>query len=142
VNTSVARWARPRPRKGEESELEGKNPKVIGRLRRRRRIRKKVRGTEERPRLSVFRSARHIYAQIILDISGTTLTSASTLCAEIRQEKKSTGNIEAAKRVGTLLAMRAVERGIRSVTFDRGGYRYHGRVKALAEAAREGGLAF
>ena len=120
----------------------GKNLKGIGRLRRRRRIRKKIQGTEERPRLSVFRSARHIYAQIILDMSGRTLTSASTLCPEIRQEKKSTGNIEAAKRVGTLLAIRALERGIRSVTFDRGGYRYHGRVKALAEAAREKGLTF
>jgi large subunit ribosomal protein L18 len=120
----------------------GKNLKVLGRLRRRRRIRKKIRGTEERPRLSVFRSARHIYAQIILDISGTTLTSASTLCREIRQEQKSTGNIEAAKRVGMLLAKRAMERGIKSVAFDRGGYRYHGRVKALAEAARENGLTF
>jgi len=119
----------------------GRNSKVIARMRRRRRIRKKIRGTEERPRLSVFRSARHVYAQIIVDVSGETLASASTMCGEIRGRGK-TGNIEAAKKVGALLAKRAGKRGIQSVTFDRGAYRYHGRVKALAEAARENGLAF
>ena len=115
--------------------------KTIARLRRRQRIRKKIRGTEGRPRLSVFRSARHIYAQIITDETGRTLASASTLCRDIRQGGK-TGNVEAAKKVGILLAQRAAQQGIKSVTFDRGGYRYHGRVKALADAARENGLAF
>jgi len=119
-----------------------KSAKTINRMKRRRRIRKKIEGTAERPRLSVFRSARHIYAQLVVDTSGETVTGASTLCREIRQEQKTTGNIEAAKKVGALLARRAAQRGIQTVTFDRGGYRYHGRVKALAEAAREGGLVF
>ncbi len=119
-----------------------KSPKAIARMRRRKRIRKVVRGTEERPRLNVFRSARHIYAQIIVDTSGKTLASASTLCNEIRKGKKKTGKIDIAKEVGALIAKRAAQEGIKSVAFDRGGYRYHGRVKALAEAAREGGLAF
>lgn len=110
-------------------------------MRRRRSISKKIRGTEERPRLSVFRSTRHIYAQIILDGPGKTLTSASTMCREIREEGE-TGNIQAARKVGVLLAKRAGKKGVRSVAFDRGGYRYHGRVKALAEAARENGLVF
>jgi large subunit ribosomal protein L18 len=116
--------------------------KTINRARRRQRIRKKIRGTADRPRLCVFRSARHIYAQIIDDTSGVTLTSASTACREIREGKKATGNIDAAKRVGVLVAKRAVKRGVKPVTFDRGGYRYHGRIRALAEAARENGLAF
>jgi large subunit ribosomal protein L18 len=111
-------------------------------MRRRLGIRKKIRGTEQRPRLSVFRSTRHIYAQIIVDSSGETLASASTMCREIRQKEKRTGNIEAAKKVGALLAKRAVKKGIQTVAFDRGGYRYHGRVRALAEAVRENGLAF
>ena len=119
-----------------------KSPKVINRARRRQGIRKKTSGTAERPRLSVFRSARHIYAQIIVDSSGETLISASTMCREIREEGKGTGNVEAAKKVGALLAKRARERSIGPVAFDRGGYRYHGRVKALAEAARENGLVF
>lgn len=119
-----------------------KSPKVIARIRRRKRIRKKIWGTDERPRFSVFRSARHIYAQVVVDTSGETLASASTMCSEIREERKAMGNMEAAKKVGILIGKRAVERGIKSVTFDRGGYRYHGRVKALAEAARENGLAF
>lgn len=119
-----------------------RSPEVISRMRRRQRIRKKIRGTVERPRLSVFRSARHIYAEIIVDTSGETLASASTLCRDIREEGKPMGNIEAAKKVGVLLANRAAGRGIQSVTFDRGGYRYHGRVKALAEAARDSGLVF
>lgn len=122
--------------------MKAKNPKVINRTRRRQRIRKKIRGIAERPRFSVFRSARHIYAQIIVDTSGETLTSASTMCREIRKEGKPMGNIEAAKKVGSLIAKRAVQRGVQPVTFDRGGYRYHGRVKALAEAARENGLEF
>ena len=120
----------------------GKNPKVLARMKRRQRIRKRIRGTQERPRLSVFRSARHIYAQIVVDTSGETLASASTICREVRENRKTKGKTEVAGRVGTLLAQRAAERGVTSVTFDRGGYRYHGRIKALAEAARENGLAF
>jgi large subunit ribosomal protein L18 len=120
----------------------GKNPTVLARMKRRQSIRKRIRGTQERPRLSVFRSARHIYAQIVVDTSGETLASASTVCREVRENRKTKGKTEVAGRVGTLLAQRAAERGVTSVTFDRGGYRYHGRIKALAEAARENGLAF
>ena len=117
--------------------------KVLARMKRRQRIRKKIGGMEERPRLSVFRSARHIYAQIIVDTSGETLASASTLCREIRNEgKKAKGKVESARKVGGLLAKRAVQRGVTSVAFDRGGYRFHGRVRALAEGARKNGLVF
>lgn len=104
------------------------------------RIRKKVAGTAERPRLCVFRSLNHIYAQIIDDGKGVTLCSASTV--EKDQKEKAGGNIEAAKTVGKLIAERAREKGIETVVFDRGGYLYHGRVKSLAEAAREAGLKF
>lgn len=120
----------------------GKNPRVLARTKRRQRIRKRIRGTQERPRLSVFRSARHIYAQIVVDTSGETLASASTICREVRKNGKTKKKTEMAGKVGTLLAQRAAERGVTSVTFDRGGYRYHGRIKALAEAAREKGLTF
>lgn len=106
------------------------------------RIRKKVFGTAERPRLNVFRSLKHIYAQIIDDERGVTLVSASTLSPELRGELKTGGNVEAAAAVGRLVAQKALERGIKKVVFDRGGYLYHGRVKALAEAAREAGLEF
>jgi large subunit ribosomal protein L18 len=104
------------------------------------RVRAKLSGTETRPRLNVFRSNKHIYAQLIDDVNGVTLASASTLDKELNLE--STGNVEAAQKVGELVAKRAVEKGIKSVVFDRGGYLYHGRVKALAEAARENGLEF
>lgn len=103
------------------------------------RIRKKINGTSERPRLSVYRSLKGIYAQIIDDIAGNTLVAASTLDKEI---KNKASNIEAAKEVGTLIANRAIKAGIKSVVFDRGGYIYHGKVKALAESAREAGLEF
>lgn len=110
------------------------------------RIRKKVQGTAGRPRLAVFRSLNHIYAQVIDDEKGVTLCSASTVekAAEKSTVKsaKSGGNIEAAKVIGRLIAERAKERGISSVVFDRGGYIYHGRVRFLAEAAREAGLQF
>lgn len=106
------------------------------RLRRHRRVRKTVAGSSERPRLLVFRSARHIYAQVIDDTTGRTLAAASTLQAE--KAKKS----EAAKQVGALIAERAKAAGVIRVAFDRGGYKYHGRVAALADAAREGGLEF
>jgi large subunit ribosomal protein L18 len=122
--------------------LGSKLKKQDARLRRRKRIRKKISGTDERPRLSVFKSLKHIYAQIINDEEGITLTSACTLSPEIREKIKSGRNIAAAKIVGELIAKKALEKGIKTVVFDRGGYLYHGRVKMLAEAAREGGLQF
>jgi large subunit ribosomal protein L18 len=112
------------------------------RLRRHRSIRRKVDGTPERPRLNVFRSLNHIYAQVIDDSVGKTLTSASTVDREVRDQLNGMTKIEQARVVGKMLAERAVAKGIKEVVFDRGGYRYHGRVKALAEAAREGGLEF
>ena len=113
--------------------------RVAGRLRRKTRIRKKVSGTTERPRLSVFRSSKHIYAQVIDDSAGRTLATASSAKAEIEGY---TGNKSAAAAVGTAIAAAAKAAGIEAVVFDRNGYQYHGRVKALAEAAREGGLTF
>lgn len=110
--------------------------------RRRVRVRKKIFGTLDRPRLSVHRSNKHIYAQMIDDVTGKTLVSASTLSRELRVRLKSTGTVEAAALVGTLLAQRAREAQVTRVVFDRNQYRYHGRVKALAEAARQGGLEF
>ncbi len=104
------------------------------------RIRKKMQGTAERPRLAVFRSLNHIYAQVIDDKSGATLCSASSV--EKSAGVASGGNIDAAKTIGKLIAERAKEKGINSVVFDRGGYLYHGRVKSLADAAREAGLQF
>ena len=109
------------------------------RLKRHTRVRGKISGTPERPRLNVFRSNANIYAQVIDDVNGVTLTSASTLEKEF---EGATGNAEAAKKVGLKLAERAKEKGITEVVFDRGGYIYHGRVAALAEGAREGGLEF
>src|SRR5271165_4548040 len=102
------------------------------------RIRERMQGTTERPRLNVYRSLNHIYVQVIDDSEGTTLVSASTLAAKL----KTGGNIAAAKEVGKMIAERAQEKGIKKVVFDRGGYLYHGRIKALADAARESGLEF
>ncbi|WP_455370214.1 50S ribosomal protein L18 [Petrachloros mirabilis] len=110
--------------------------------RRQRRVRQRIFGTDERPRLNVFRSSGHIYAQIINDLKGTTLAAASSLDKSLRTTLKSTSSIEAAKAVGKLLAERAKGAKIQSVVFDRGGRLYHGRIKALAEASREGGLQF
>ena len=107
------------------------------RLRRHARVRRKISGTAARPRLNVFRSSKHIYAQIIDDVAGVTLVSASTMDKDFTGNG---GNIEATKAVGNTVAKRAIEKGITEVVFDRGGYIYHGRVKALAEGAREGGL--
>ncbi|MBT2698341.1 MULTISPECIES: 50S ribosomal protein L18 [Bacillaceae] len=104
------------------------------------RVRAKLSGTSARPRLNVFRSNKHIYAQIIDDINGVTLASASTLDKDFTLE--STNNVEAAKMIGELVAKRAVEKGITSIVFDRGGYLYHGRIQVLADAARENGLQF
>jgi large subunit ribosomal protein L18 len=110
--------------------------------RRHTRIRKKMLGTPERLRLSVYRSLNHIYAQIIDDTRGATIVSASSLDKELTEEKSHKGNIKTAKLVGELIAKRALEKGIRKIVFDRGGYLYHGSVKALAEATREAGLEF
>jgi large subunit ribosomal protein L18 len=112
------------------------------RLRRHLRVRKKINGTAERPRLNVFRSSKHIYAQIIDDVKGVTLVSASTVDKELRGQIQNGGNVEAARLVGALIAKRAKDKGIERVVFDRGGYLYHGRVEALAESAREAGLVF
>jgi large subunit ribosomal protein L18 len=106
---------------------------------RHRRLRKHISGEAERPRLAVYRSLKHIYAQVIDDRAGHTLAAAST---EDKDLKGTSANVEGAKKVGELLAKRAKEAGIENVVFDRGGYRYHGRVKSLAEGAREGGLKF
>lgn len=112
------------------------------RERRHLRIRKKVFGTPERPRLCVFKSLNHIYAQIIDDINGKTLAAASTLDKELREKKGNKSNIEFAKKVGELIAERALKLGISKVVFDRAGYKYHGCIKALADSAREKGLQF
>ena len=112
------------------------------RKRRHKRVRKKVFGTPERPRLNVFRSLKHIYAQIIDDTVGHTLVAASTLDPELRGKLNGKTKTEKAREVGLLIAKRALAKGIKKVVFDRGGYKYHGRVKALAEGAREGGLEF
>lgn len=115
--------------------------KTITRLKRQVRVRKKVRGTSERPRLSVFKSARHIYAQVIDDTKGVTIASYSTLTAD-SSEVSYTGNVSAAMYVGKQIAQLTAAKGITSVVFDRNGFLYHGRIKALADAAREGGLVF
>lgn len=112
------------------------------RLRKHVRVRKKVSGTQERPRMNVFRSLKNIYVQIIDDSTGNTLVSASTLDAALKGKVANSGNKEAAKEVGKLIAVKAIEKGIKQVVFDRGGYIYHGRVKELADAAREAGLDF
>ena len=112
------------------------------RKRRHRRVRKRVVGTSQRPRFNVFRGLKHTYAQVIDDTRGHTLVAASTLDPELGDKVKGLTKTEQAKLVGGLLARRALERGVRKVAFDRGGYKYHGRVKSLAEAAREGGLEF
>ncbi|MGH7803194.1 MAG: 50S ribosomal protein L18 [Candidatus Binatia bacterium] len=117
-------------------------PKSILRKQRQQRVRQTVRGSGARPRLSVFRSAKHIYVQVVSDEANRTLAAASTLSAEIKDAVKKSGNVEAAKAVGALIARRCLEQSIKSVVFDRNGFLYHGRVKALADAAREGGLQF
>lgn len=111
-------------------------------IRRKHRARRKIFGSPERPRLSVFRSNRHIYAQIVDDFAGVTLVSASTRAAGLRGDIDKSGNKAAAEAIGTAIAKQAMGVGIKCVSFDRNGYRYHGRVKALADAARKAGLAF
>ncbi len=116
--------------------------KARGRARRTRRTRKRIFGEPERPRLTVFRSLSHFYAQVVDDVAGRTLCSAGTRSKELRARIKFGGNVEAAKAVGAVLGKKAVEAGVKQVAFDRNGYRYHGRVKAFADAAREAGLKF
>lgn len=112
------------------------------RAKRRRRVRNKIVGTAARPRLNVFRSLNNIYAQLINDETGVTVVAASTLSPELKGQVKNGSNIEAAKAVGNLVGKMALEKGVKEVVFDRAGYLYHGRVKALAEGAREAGLDF
>ncbi len=116
--------------------------KVEQRERRKARIRSKVAGTPERPRLSVFRSAKHISAQVIDDESGKTVASASTLAKDVKSATAEAKKVDAAKKVGEAIAKACIAKGVKKVVFDRGGYLYHGRVSALAEAAREAGLEF
>jgi len=119
-----------------------KNKKIIARRGRHARLRERLQGTAAKPRLWVFRSLQHIYAQVIDDTVGHTLAAASTVDGEIRAGAEGRNKTDEAKLVGELVAKRALEKGIQQVVFDRGGYRYHGRVKALAEGARAGGLQF
>lgn len=119
-----------------------KETRSAARQRRHIRVRKKVSGTAQVPRLSVFRSLKHIYAQIIDDVTGRTLISASTLDPDIRDQVAELNKTEQARLVGRRLAEKALSNGVTQVVFDRGGYQYHGRVKALADASREGGLKF
>ena len=128
------------------AKLRRRERKVEARLRRKKRVRKKIFGTPERPRLSVYKSCKHIYAQIIDDTIGHTLVAVSSLSPEIREKvaelKEKGGKTEVARAVGELIAKKALEKGIKEVCFDRGGFKYHGRIKALADAAREAGLEF
>lgn len=119
-----------------------KSDKNKARLKRHLRVRKKISGTAARPRLSVFRSSKHIYAQVIDDVTGVTLVSASTQDKELSGALSNGGNVEAAAKVGELVAKRAKDKGVTEIVFDRGGYLYHGRIAALAAAAREAGLQF
>lgn len=117
-----------------------KNKRAEGRLKRKSRIRKELSGSAERPRLCIFKSTKHLYAQIVDDTKGQTLASSSTIDKELKGKVKAT--VEGAKEVGKHLAKKAIEKGLRKVVFDRGGFRYHGLLKALAESARETGLEF
>lgn len=119
-----------------------KQDRNVARKVRHARVRKKMYGSPERPRLNVYRSSNHIYVQAVDDLTGNTLFSASTLSPELADIRSKGGTKEAAKRVGELIAQKALERGVSQVVFDRGGYRYHGRVATLADAARAGGLQF
>jgi large subunit ribosomal protein L18 len=118
------------------------NPKVIARGKRKARIRKKISGTPERPRLTVFRSARHVYAQIVDDRAGSTLVTASSVEGVFKEQPKFTSKVAAATFIGKMLAQRALEKGIKKVVFDRNGFLYHGRIKAISDGAREVGLDF
>ena len=112
------------------------------RMNKHRRIRSRLSGTPEKPRLAVFRSNNHMYAQVIDDVAGNTIVSASTVQADVKKDLTKTNNVEAAKKLGEIIAKKALDNGIKTVVFDRGGYIYQGKVKALADAAREAGLKF
>ena len=118
------------------------SPRLVARLKRKKRIRKNIFGNQERPRLSVFRTTKHIYAQIIDDTKGTTLVAASTLDKEYKDAPAEGKKQDVAKAVGNLIGKRAVDKGIKKVVFDRNGFLFHGRVKALSDGAREAGLEF
>jgi large subunit ribosomal protein L18 len=115
---------------------------IVGRERRKFRIRRKISGTPERPRLTVFRSAKHIYAQVVDDAAGSTLAHASTLSKDVRTDISEATKTDAAKQVGKAIAKALLAKGVDKVVFDRNGYLYHGRIRALADAAREAGLKF
>jgi len=119
-----------------------KNQRETARQNRKGRIRKRIFGTEQRPRLSVFRSAKHIYAQVVIDSTGSTILSASTLSPDLRAEIDDLDKSDAAKKVGQWIGKKALEKNIQRVVFDRNGFLYHGRIKALADGARESGLEF
>lgn len=116
--------------------------KLVGRIKRKLRIRRKVSGTDQRPRLSVFRSSSHIYAQVVVDGPGRTIAAASTLSRDLKGSLDSSNKSDAARKVGALIAQMCLAKSVAQVVFDRNGYLYHGRVRALAEAAREAGLKF
>lgn len=118
------------------------SPRLVARLKRKKRIRKNIFGNQDRPRMSVFRSAKHIYAQIVDDTKGITLVSASTLDVEYKENPVTGKKQEIAKAVGNLVGKRALDKGITKVVLDRNGFLYHGRIKALSDAAREAGLTF
>lgn len=122
--------------------MDHQSRKYKQRLRRRHRVSTSIRGSVERPRLCIFRSSKHMYAQVIDDANGKTLVSASTVDKELRDKIKSTGNINAATEIGKVVAERAIKAGVKKVCFDRREFKYHGRVAALADAAREAGLEF
>jgi large subunit ribosomal protein L18 len=128
--------------RSEQRKMITKGDRNKARVKRHLRVRKKIEGTTGRPRLNIFRSSKHMYAQIIDDTNGVTLASASTVDQELKGGVSNGGNVEAARKVGELIAKRAKELGIEKVVFDRGGYLYHGRIQALADAAREAGLEF
>ncbi|HQT96759.1 MAG: 50S ribosomal protein L18 [Desulfobacteria bacterium] len=119
-----------------------KNARETARQNRKGRIRKRIFGTEQRPRLSVFRSAKHIYAQLVIDSTGSTILAASTLSPDLKAEIGDLDKSDAAKKVGQWIGKKALEKNIRQVVFDRNGFLYHGRIKALADGARESGLVF
>ena len=118
------------------------NPSKVSRLKRKKRIRKQLSGTDQRPRMSVFRSSKHIYAQLIDDVSGRTLAAASSMEKVVRDQPKFESKVAAAEHIGKILGERAIEKGVKKVVFDRNGFQYHGRVKAVSKGARDAGLVF
>jgi large subunit ribosomal protein L18 len=118
------------------------NPSKLARLKRKKRIRKKLSGTDQKPRLSVFRSSKHIYVQLIDDVSGCTLAAASSMEKVVRDQPKLESKVATAEYIGKILGERAIEKGVKKVVFDRNGFQYHGRVKAVSKGARDAGLVF